>query len=126
FLVELGAVLSYQLTWAPYVSEYSRYLPRKTSTASTFWWTYLGSGIGAVWLMGLGAFLFSAFPKIPDSVSPIHAAGNEWFHGSGYIVLLLSYPGLIAVIGMKMYSGGVSTLAPIEPIKPPTGARTAR
>ena len=25
--------LSYQLTWAPYVSEYSRYLPRSTSTA---------------------------------------------------------------------------------------------
>ena len=126
FLVELGAALSYQLTWAPYVSEYSRYLPRKTSTASTFWWTYLGSGIGALWLMGLGAFLFSAFPKISSSVTQIHVAGNEWFHGWGYIVLLLSYPGLIAVIGMNMYSGGLSTLTTIDSIRPVKVTRTAR
>src|SRR5919108_180167 len=30
FLVQFGVVVSYQLTWAPYVSEYSRYLPPET------------------------------------------------------------------------------------------------
>ena len=30
--------------FAPYVSEYSRYLPRSSTTAATFWWTYIGSG----------------------------------------------------------------------------------
>ena len=126
FLLELGAVLSYQLTWAPYVSEYSRYLPRSSSTASTFWWTFLGSGIGAIWLAGLGAFLAYAFPKITFAVTQIHAAGNEWFHGWGYIVLLLSYPGLIAVIGLNMYSGGLATLTTLDTIKSIKPTRTNR
>jgi len=126
FLLELGAVLSYQLTWAPYVSEYSRYLPRRSSTASTFWWTYIGSGVGALWLAGLGAFLAYAFPKITSPVTQIHTAGNEWFHGWGFIVLLLSYPGLVAVIGMNMYSGGLSTLTVVDSIRPMKVTRTAR
>ena len=126
FLLELGAVLSYQLTWAPYVSEYSRYLPRRSSTASTFWWTYIGSGVGALWLAGLGAFLAYAFPKITSPVTQIHTAGNEWFHGWGFIVLLLSYPGLVAVIGMNMYSGGLSTLTVVDSITPMKVTRTAR
>src|SRR6185312_2894657 len=64
FLLEMGIILSYQLTWAPYVSEYSRYLPRSSTTAATFWWTYIGSGIGVLWLAGLGDFLAAAYPKI--------------------------------------------------------------
>jgi len=51
FLLEMGIILSYQLTWAPYVSEYSRYLPRSSTTAATFWWTYIGSGVGVLWLI---------------------------------------------------------------------------
>jgi NCS1 family nucleobase:cation symporter-1 len=126
FLLELGAVLSYQLTWAPYVSEYSRYLPRRTSTASTFWWTYLGSGIGAVWLAGLGAFLAAIYPKITSSVTAIHTAGNAWFHGWGFIVLLCSWPGLVAVIGLNMYSGGLAVLTTIDSIKPIKTTRVNR
>jgi nucleobase:cation symporter-1, NCS1 family len=118
FLLEMGAILSYQLTWAPYVSEYSRYLPRTATTAATFWWTYLGSGIGVLWLAGLGAYLAAAYPKIVSPVTAIHVAGNSWFHGWGYLVLLCSYPGLIAVIGLNMYSGGLSALTTVDTIRP--------
>jgi NCS1 nucleoside transporter family len=126
FLLEMGAILSYQLTWAPYVSEYSRYLPRSSSTAATFWWTYIGSGIGVLWLAGLGAFLAAAYPKIASPVTAIHVAGNSWFHGWGYIVLLCSWPGLIAVLGLNMYSGGLSTLTTIDTIKPVKPTLTLR
>jgi purine-cytosine permease-like protein len=126
FLLEMGAILSYQLTWAPYVSEYSRYLPRRSTTAATFWWTYIGSGIGVLWLAGLGAFLFAAYPSISSSVTQIHVAGNAFFHGWGFIVLLCSYPGLVAVIGMNMYSGGLATLTLIDSVRPVTPTRTLR
>src|SRR5579875_82606 len=118
FLLQLGIVLSYQLTWAPYVSEYSRYLPRTSTTAATFSWTYLGSGLGILWLAGLGDFLAAVYPKITSSVTQIHVAGNAFFHGWGFIVLLCSWPGLVAVIGLNMYSGGLSTLTTIDVIKP--------
>jgi nucleobase:cation symporter-1, NCS1 family len=119
FLLEMGIILSYQLTWAPYVSEYSRYLPRNSTTAATFWWTYIGSGIGILWLAGLGDFLAAAYPKISSqSVLQIHVAGNAFFHGWGVIVLLCSYPGLIAVIGLNMYSGGLATITAIDSIRP--------
>jgi NCS1 family nucleobase:cation symporter-1 len=44
-----------ELTWAPYVSDYSRYLPEDTPSRTTFMWTYLGSVVGASWVMILGA-----------------------------------------------------------------------
>ena len=47
FLIQFGAVVSYQLTWAPYVSEYSRYLPEDTKTSTVFWWTYWRLGRSA-------------------------------------------------------------------------------
>ena len=59
FLVQFGVVVSYQLTWAPYVSEYSRYLPPETKTSTVFWWTYWGSVLGGIPFL-VGAFIISA------------------------------------------------------------------
>src|SRR5207247_3299988 len=39
FLVVLIAVAAYQVSQAPYVSDYSRYLNKDISARSTFWWT---------------------------------------------------------------------------------------
>jgi NCS1 family nucleobase:cation symporter-1 len=55
-LLVISIFVSWQITWAPYVSDYSRYLPESTSPKSTFWWTYLGSAVGAIFVMIVGAF----------------------------------------------------------------------
>jgi NCS1 family nucleobase:cation symporter-1 len=54
-LLAVSFFVSWQLTWAPYVSDYSRYLPEDTPSRTTFMWTYLGSVVGATWVMILGA-----------------------------------------------------------------------
>jgi NCS1 family nucleobase:cation symporter-1 len=54
-LLAISVFVSWQLTWAPYVSDYSRYLPEDTPSRTTFTWTYLGSAVGASWVMILGA-----------------------------------------------------------------------
>src|SRR3954454_14870258 len=59
FLTQFGVTAGYQISWAIYVSDYSRYLPPDVTVRKTFWWTYWGSGLGAAWLMGLGALLAS-------------------------------------------------------------------
>jgi NCS1 family nucleobase:cation symporter-1 len=54
-LLVISIFVSWQITWAPYVSDYSRYLPQETPSGRTFWFTYLGSSVGAVWMMCIGA-----------------------------------------------------------------------
>jgi nucleobase:cation symporter-1, NCS1 family len=115
FLIQFGAVVSYQLTWAPYVSEYSRYLPADTKTSTVFWWTYLGSAAGAL-MMVLGAFVLAPNPDL-GPIDAVGAAGDRLFDGFGTIVLLCSIPGLVAVTAMNMYSGGLSTLTTVDTVK---------
>ena len=57
FLIQFGAVAGYQISWAIYVSDYSRYLPPSVTVRKTFLWTYWGSALGAIWLMCLGSAL---------------------------------------------------------------------
>jgi nucleobase:cation symporter-1, NCS1 family len=90
FLTQFGVTAGYQISWAIYVSDYSRYLPPDVTVRRTFWWTYWGSGLGAVWLMGLGALLASAAGKAFDPVASIDKAANGIFDGFGTIVLLFS------------------------------------
>jgi NCS1 family nucleobase:cation symporter-1 len=46
FLLVLSIMATWQITYAPYVADYSRYLPMNTPTRKTFWYTYLGSRVG--------------------------------------------------------------------------------
>ena len=124
FLVQFGAVVSYQLTWAPYVSEYSRYLPENTKTSAVFWWTYGGSAAGAL-IMLLGAFILAPNPTLAP-VAAVHASGEKIFGGFGDIVLICSIPGLIAVTAMNLYSGGLSTLTTVDTVKRIRPTFTAR
>ncbi|MBF9069290.1 purine-cytosine permease family protein [Streptacidiphilus fuscans] len=55
-LLAVSIFASWQITWAPYVSDYSRYLPEDTPPKATFWWTYLGAAVGGSWVMVIGAF----------------------------------------------------------------------
>lgn len=54
-LLAISIFVSWQLTWAPYVSDYSRYMPQNAPSRTTFLWTYAGSALGASWVMILGA-----------------------------------------------------------------------
>lgn len=42
FLVQFAAAAAYALGWAPYVSDYSRYLPPQTSPRKALFYTYTG------------------------------------------------------------------------------------
>ncbi|YCH07090.1 purine-cytosine permease family protein [Arthrobacter sp. alpha11c] len=64
FLLAVSLSAGWQLTYGPYVADYSRYLPSKTPVRQTFWACYLGTVIGSQWSMTLGALFASlALPK---------------------------------------------------------------
>lgn len=55
FVLGISLSASWQLTFGPYVADYSRYLPADTSQRATFAWTFAGSVLGGSLAMILGA-----------------------------------------------------------------------
>ncbi|TWH46473.1 cytosine permease [Sporomusa sp. KB1] len=60
FLLAVSLSAGWQLTFGPYVADYSRYLPRSTPQSATFWNTFLGTVIGTQWAMTLGVIISAA------------------------------------------------------------------
>jgi nucleobase:cation symporter-1, NCS1 family len=113
FLIVLGALIGYNLTWAPYVSDYSRYLPKDTSVAASFWWTYGGATIGSVWPAVMGAYVSAAFPE-ETTTGLVKVVGDQFFDGWGVIALLLLLPTLIIATTMSMYTGTLTLLSALD------------
>jgi nucleobase:cation symporter-1, NCS1 family len=119
FFAQLGVVAGYQISWAIYVSDYSRYLPANTPTSQTFRWTFWGSAIGGAWIMILGAYLAAAIKgfNAGDPVAGILKISNDLFPGFGNIALIVFALGLIAVIVLNMYGGSLTLISSIDSIK---------
>jgi nucleobase:cation symporter-1, NCS1 family len=56
FLLAMSLSASWQIAYGPYVADYSRYLPRKTSTVGAFTAVCLGSVLGSQISMTFGVF----------------------------------------------------------------------
>src|SRR5580693_5472919 len=54
-LLAISVYVAWQVTWAPYVSDYSRYMPENTSSKKVFSYTFIGSVAGASLVMIVGA-----------------------------------------------------------------------
>lgn len=114
FLIQFGAVAGYQISWAIYVSDYSRYLPPNVTVRKTFLWTYWGSALGAIWLMCLGAALAAWAGDKFDTIASLNAAGDHVFTGFGAIALVFSTLGLISVTALNMYGGSLTLISAID------------
>jgi NCS1 family nucleobase:cation symporter-1 len=55
FILGISLAASWQLTFGPYIADYSRYLPAETPKSATIGWTFLGSVLGGSLAMILGA-----------------------------------------------------------------------
>jgi Purine-cytosine permease and related proteins len=67
FILAISVYATYLITAAPYVADYSRYLPETTSIASTFWYTYLGGVIASIWMCIVGAVLYIGVPDFASN-----------------------------------------------------------
>ena len=98
FLLAVSLGAAWQLTFGPYVADYSRYLPRSTKESATFWGTFLGSVIGSQWSMTLGAIV---------AYSVGHCLGREFMarHLKGRLLHFeraVANRGIIAVMASRM------------------------
>ena len=71
--ITLAAAFSYVMSWSPYGSDYSRYLPEKTPYRTSILNSFLGAFIGSFWLELLGAFVAIIAPSASNSISALPA-----------------------------------------------------
>lgn len=102
-MVSVGAL--WQIAYAPYVSDYSRYMPAGSGVRPTFWASYWGCVLGSALPMLLGALLGlsvahgSIVAGLAAAMAPISVA----------IVLVFSV-GIGATTAMNVYCGVLSTI----------------
>lgn len=117
FLAQFCIMAGYQLSWAVYVSDYSRYLPSGVSQRRVFWWTYWPTVISGVWVFAIGALVTD--PNQSMSIVPaLQAAGNSVLPGFGTVMLILGIVGLIAVMVLNMYGGALTLISFVDSFKP--------
>ncbi|NED85901.1 cytosine permease, partial [Streptomyces sp. SID11233] len=76
--------LSLSLSWAPYASDFSRYLPAKTSRTRMFWYTLLGVSLSFVVVQTLGLWGASVFTdQTAGGVQKL--LGGGWLGGFGLL-----------------------------------------
>lgn len=113
FATTFVIVAGFQLGWAPYVSDYSRYLPPTVSTRSSFLWTYLPSAISALWVIGLGSLLAAATPGV-SVIMAIAQGGDALMAGGGRIAVALLFIGLLVVMALNAYGGSLTLISIVD------------
>ncbi len=109
FLLVVSIAATWQITYAPYVADYSRYLPESTTIRSAFWWTYAGSAVATIWMMALGATVVTVMPGAFAHGSSAFIVGLV--PGSGqWAVSLILILGIVAVQVMNLYGMFMSTV----------------
>ena len=117
FFAQFGVVAGYQISWAIYVSDYSRYMHPDVTVRKTFYWTYGGSAVGGAWMMIVGSVLVAwvGLDKFDGSgIAEIDQAGNHIFSGFGAVVLILSALGLVSVMALNMYGGSLTLISAVD------------
>jgi len=125
FMTTFVITAGFQLGWAPYVSDYSRYLPADTSPRRLFWWTYAPSAASAIWVFSLGA-LAQAGTNADSAIGAFKAAGDALFPGAGTIIIVGLLVGLLAVMAINQYGGSLTLLSIADSIRPIRATRRKR
>ena len=112
FILAISIVATWQIAYAPYVADYSRYLPEDTSEKAAFWYTYAGSVLGTVWMMILGVVLVSAVPNFLDAAGPNLAKLFGVFALFLYVIIIL---GQLSINVYNLYGAFMATVTTVEP-----------
>jgi nucleobase:cation symporter-1, NCS1 family len=108
------------LGWVNVAADYSRYLPRSSSSRGVVGWTTVGGALAPIVLLVFGLLLAASSPELSEAISldPIGALAEAlpvWFLVPFALVAVL---GLVGGAVLDIYSSGLALLA--------TGVRVPR
>ena len=110
-MVSVGAL--WQIAYAPYVSDYSRYMPHDAGAGPAFWASYAGCSLGSILPMILGALL----GLVAAHGDPVE--GLTAFTGGAAVPIVLIFSvGIAGANAMNLYCGVLSTITLIQTFLP--------
>lgn len=116
FLVVVSAATGYQLTWAFFVSDYSRYMPANTSKPAIIAVTSTGLFFGLFAFMSVGAVCAALLPT-EGIVSGLVITGGYVFPGLGELMLISGGLGLLGLMAMCAYGGSLTLITALDSIR---------
>jgi nucleobase:cation symporter-1, NCS1 family len=120
FIAAVGLFFMNMLSWAVYVSDYSRYLPRDVGTARTYWAVFSGNVVGTCLYAGLGIWITAVAPAA-SSVDSIGVIAGRWI----LPVLALSLVGSDALNAYTGMLGAESVRSTWQRVSASRAARVA-
>jgi nucleobase:cation symporter-1, NCS1 family len=106
FLGSVSAAALWQLSYAPYVSDYSRYMPRATGVRPAFWASYIGCTLGSILPMILGIVVGLTMAGKGNLVAQLGLLTA----GIAPLVLMSFSVGIAASNAMNLYCGALCVL----------------
>ena len=125
FGMQFAAAASYNIAFAPYVSDYSRYLKHDTNASSLIAVVFVGASSSASWLIVLGAWLATRL-SVTDPLVALSSAGNAIWHGFGTVLAIDSVLVLLAVVSIDTYSGMLTLVTAFDSFRPIKSTKAIR
>ncbi len=103
----IAVVFSYLMSWAPYASDYSRYLPETTSKWKLVAYTTAGGAIASAWAEVAGFLVFvGAYNPQLNAIAALAAVSG----GYSVLALLTVVLGAVAADALNLYTNSLSAL----------------
>lgn len=118
FMGTISVAALWQIAYAPYVSDYSRYMPANTGSRTAFWASYWGCSLGSIFPMALGAVigLVVADGDVVNGLTTLT-------HGISTLVVIVLSIGIAATNAMNLYCGALSTITILQTLFPSWSGR---
>ena len=113
FMLTLAIAFSYCLGWMAFASDYTRYLPEKTSARAVFGNAFWSLLIAGIWLEVLGA----ALATLKGIFVPTDLVTHLLPYALGVVTMIAVVLGTITANVLNIYSGALSSLVIDIPMK---------
>ncbi|MDN0074580.1 cytosine permease [Crenobacter sp. SG2303] len=113
FIAQFAAGASYNIAYAPYVSDYSRYLPKNTSSGKLIAAVFLGASLSGAWMIAVGGWLGEHL-HATDVLVALNSVGASVAPQLGTVVVAITILAFLPVIAMNIYSAKLTAITGVD------------
>jgi len=117
FAIALATVFSYIMSWAPYASDYSRYLPETTSRIKVLLYAMLGGAVASIWMEAVGMLTGLATGNYSGLPTVLLGFMNRYGILSLTVSVMMIFLGALSANVLNLYSNSLALLTLYEKAK---------